>query len=452
MVEQVRHVINSRNSKNIRSGLLMGLAFLVGISRFPALGGEDIEQARANYLGAKPLDFWGGISTLFYGNFPSMFGLNWESSLVISQILVTLTGLLLINTRNIQGSRVQFSIFLAVSYFCLVFSSYGTRDGTLFSCLVLGISLISGKGNRQTQIDRKRIILGASFLVLGLSFRPWVSICLLPPLLYFLRQSSKKSCILKDKTAILLSLCLTVGPISLEVFVNKSLDLKHSYPQQQVMIMDLTSNYCWGTQRSSNLISREALRAFTGDNRMDSTICQFFRSDTWVSLTNNGNASSNGLQSHFQLIAPSQKVLYESVFHAWLKIILKDPVTYIQNKTIFATKVLIASDTRGLRVTQANSPQAFIQGLILLPYDLAITIHLMSIGTVAFFLLVAFCFSRTRSKSVARIGLLMCMLWLIMTTVAYIGSNGRYTYTVSLLAILLLFCSRELECSDAQDK
>jgi hypothetical protein len=264
--------------------------------------------------------------------------------------------------------------------------------------------------------------------------------------------NTKNASIFKNKTAIILSMCVALGPISLELFVQNSLNLRQSFPQQQVMVMDLTSNYCWGTQRNSNLISRDALRIFTGDDEMDSTICQFFRADTWVSLTNNGNASATGMQSHFRLIAPNQRASYEKVFHAWLKIILMDPVTYLQNKSIFATKVLIGSDMRGFRVTQASSPHTLLQGIILLPYDFIITFHLMSIGTVLLVLLIACCFKRIPYKSAAKTGILMCLLWLITTTVAYIGSNGRYTYTVSLLAILLLIHSRELEGKDARHK
>lgn len=452
MMEKLWNLRASKIPGKIRSGVLIGLAVLVGFSRFPALGGEDIEQARANYLGTNPVDFWGAISTLFYGSFPSIFGLNWQSSLIMSQIFITLTGLLIICARDNNSSKVKFGFFLAVSYLCLVFSSYGTRDGTLFSLLVLGISLISGDNKRQLRSLKSRTYLGILLLVLGLSFRPWVSICLVPALIYFLRQSSKKTSYWKHKTVILLSICLTIGPISLEILVNKSLNLIKSYPQQQVMIMDLASNYCWGTQQSSNIISRDALRTFTNDKSMDLSICQFFRADTWVSLTNNGKVSSYGLESDFELIAPNQGALYESVFQSWLKIILQDPVTYFQNKIIFATKVLIASDTRGIRLSEAISTHELIQGLILLPYDLVITFHLMSIGAVTLILLFLLSLNGTRSLAITKVGLLMCVLWLITTTIAYIGSNGRYTYSASLLAILFIFCSRELEYLDVREK
>jgi hypothetical protein len=112
---------------------------------------------------------------------------------------------------------------------------------------------------------------------------------------------------------------------------------------------------------------------------------------------------------------------------------------------MFASKLFIGSDTRGLRVSSANTPLQKLQGAYFIPYDFVITLHLLSIGVFCFFIIVyaqsrRILFKRKNLEfsPEALVCFSACALWLTLSSIAYIGSNGRYTYTITLISLLFL--------------
>ena len=404
--------------------------------------GEDIVNARNNYLTGEKTDFWGGMSTLVYAHIPSI-GVRWQIWLALFQILITTIGLAkLISIKN--SLKRIWIIKVALVYSSLIFSSQMTRDGLMFSLLVLGIALL--KVAFQENQSRFKFILPLFLILSGTAFRPWLSISMVPVVILVSKYSKKR---VSRLTAAVAILAVSIVPLGAEVAITKSLNLVKSYPEQQVMIMDVAASYCYTNNTSTGIRAKEALELFTSDSTYSKAACQLYRPDTWLSLTKAGNASSEGIKSDFWLIQTGDSITYEKAKSLWLRMILRDPVTFLQNKINFAGKLLIGSDSRNLTFLNEKNTTLKLISLYKLPYDLAITFHLYSLLATAAYLLIGPLIRYRRSKSgnliVSRETLLLISslaIWLCLSSIAYIGSNGRYTYTISLLAMVLLISDR----------
>jgi hypothetical protein len=420
---------------NFHRRLIILFLLLTTFARFPGQDGEDIVNARANFNSQQPIDFWGGMSSLLYGNIPNGF-VNWQSLLVLTQLILITIGLALLNPSTETKLRKYLLVF--IYYFVYLFGAQTTRDGFLFSILVLSLGCLS-KGLRNAR--QNFFLLGLLGTILGIAFRPWMALALFPLILYY---SSRYG--YKRASALLSIVALVATPILLEHTTAKSLNLQPSFPQQQVMIMDLASSYCWSNNDETAYTAISALNLFSSEKNLEKNVCNLYRSDTWLSLTKPDHASSSYLtHSNFKLIEPNNNATYSKLQSKWLRIIITDPVTYLQNKITFAAKLFIGSDTRGLRVSNANTPLQKLQGAYFIPYDFVITLHLLSIGVFCFFIIV---YALSRRILLKRKNLEFspevlvcfsaCALWLTLSSIAYIGSNGRYTYTITLISLLFL--------------
>jgi hypothetical protein len=418
------------------------LAFLLQTQTFY---GEDIVNARNNYLTGTKTDFWGGMSTLVYAHIPSI-GVRWQIWLALFQLSITTIGLSkLISLKNLTKSSLSIRVLLV--YSSLVFGSQMTRDGLMFSFLTLGFALL--KEVFYSNWRPSKFILPLILIISGMTFRPWLSVAILPFVL-LLSRGSKKA--FSRASGILALIAISVVPVASEIAISKVLKLAKSYPEQQVMIMDTAASYCYSNNASTGIRAMSALQLFSSNPNYSKTACQLFRPDTWISLTKGGNTSSEGIKSDFGLIKVGDSTKYEKAKSLWLEMIIKDPVTYIQNKIIFAGKLFIGSDSRNLSFLNENNLTMKLLALFRLPYDLAITFHLYSLIAAGFYLFLGSILQCRRSKAgslVISVETLLLvsslMIWLGLSSIAYIGSNGRYTYTVTLLALILFVSNQHKE-------
>jgi hypothetical protein len=276
------------------------LAVITFASELPNFYGEDIINARESFKSGEKLDFWGGISTLFYSSIPD-FGFRWQVWLGLVQLFLATIGLLLIFRPNRVDSRKRLIVYV-ICYFALIFSSQMTRDGLMFSLLIFGFGLLSLRMDNNKKI--KPISFPLFVIALAMSFRPWLSLAIIPLVLLISVNSTRG---LSRKSLTLLVCVLTFLPATLEVTASKALSLKESYPEQQVMIMDLAATYCYTNNLSSGLRAKTGLEIFTNAENYPSVACQLFRPDTWLSLTRGGgNESSKEIQTRFWLISPGE--------------------------------------------------------------------------------------------------------------------------------------------------
>jgi hypothetical protein len=251
---------------------------------------------------------------------------------------------------------------------------------------------------------------------------------------------------------IIFLLVVGLAPTFLEMGASKILNLTRSYPEQQVMIMDTAASFCYTNNLETGTKARRILGYFTTDPRFPGYACQLFRTDTWLSLSKAGNSSSSGLAPKFWLIGEGEFEKYSELRNSWLELIYSDPVTYIQNKFLFFQKLLIGSDSRNFLSTFENSIFQKTIAIYKFPYEVVIALHLMSILgcflILIFVLIIRMIQNRESAITIESFTLgifLSLFLWTLCSAIAFIGSNGRYTYTITLLCFALSLAQTKVE-------
>jgi len=436
----VQDSMNQKRASTLTSSLpILILSVATFVSELPNFYGEDIINARESFKSGGKLDFWGGISTLFYSSIPD-FGFRWQIWLGFAQLFFSTIGVLLIFRLNRIDSRKRVVVYL-ICYFALIFSSQMTRDGLMFSLLIFGFGLLSLSVEKDQK--SKLIPLSLFVIVLAMSFRPWLALAIIPLVWLVVINSAHR---LPKKWLVYFACLLALLPAAFEITASKALSLKKSYPEQQVMMMDLAATYCYTNNLSSGLRAKTGLEIFTDAENYPSVACQLFRPDTWLSLTQGGgNESSKDIQAELWLISPGEEEKAQDLRSTWLNLIVSDPVSYLQNKILFAGKLIIGSESRNLTVLSKEKTEEKLIAIYRIPYDIAISLHLFSIISIFVIFLVVpvrnFARKITASIELDRTAIavfLSCFLWLGLSSIAYIGSNGRYMYSLTILVIILL--------------
>ena len=420
-----------------RINTILVLSVITFFVQFPSLYGEDIVNARNNYLSGARTDFWGGVSTLVYAHIPNL-GFRWQIWLAIIQITLTSLGLQKLLPMKNQIRRT-YVIKCIVAYSALVFGSQMTRDGLMFSLLIIGYAMLNSTLRNHSSM---RAIIGPlTIICLAMSFRPWLSLAIIPVVVLSFQNSKLR---LRRSAALMIVISIVVTPVALEFLAAKSLRLNKSFPEQQVMLMDAAATYCYTTNTETGIKAEKALLLFTSDPNYSNFACQLYRPDTWLSLTQAINTSSNGLEFDFNLIQAGDTRSYEILKSSWLNFIISDPVTYLQNKILFANKLFIGSDSRNISIFSAKTTSTKILAIYKIPYDIAITLHIYSflaLMTILFLLPIKkYLQKRNNGLIIDRVMvnlLTAVFIWTALSAIAYIGSNGRYTYALTILSLAI---------------
>jgi hypothetical protein len=413
-------------------------------------GANDLWEARRNYLSYFPTDFWGGWSAVIFGNFPDFLA-GWQSSVIALQLAATIYGVYRL-FRQDKGATQYFVLYVAVT-----FSTYNTRDSFLFSLLVLAFSFLNGSVSAQN--SRHRVIFQIAIFItitsIAMAMRPWniLAITLLVYGVNKLNQGSKKL-ITRKATISITILLVTILPMSLEVSSTKLAKLEPAAPIQQVIVMDLATNYCWGNNPKSNKYAAEGLQMFSSSSDFLTNICSFYKPNVWVSLFTSSSMSASGRESKFAFIKPGDTELQKKLIELWKNMILSDPPTYLSNKSMQLTQVVIAGDGRSislLDLQKKTSIKQLAKAVILLPFEIMIFLHIFSIAFIGLLLLIVLIFRLGNNHYWQLAGLLLVgnLLWATTTTVAFLGDNGRYTYPFTLLSAILFFSSNKQFKDDA---
>ena len=118
---------------------LAALAVLVFLSRLGINNSEDTRNARENFLYGSKVDFWGGMSSLVYGNVPN-FLLGWQFLITTVQLLLAAFGLNLLFASSFKVHKGRRIPILILTYLLLFLSVQATRDGLIVSLLQLDLA------------------------------------------------------------------------------------------------------------------------------------------------------------------------------------------------------------------------------------------------------------------------------------------------------------------------
>jgi len=127
----------------------------------------------------------------------------------------------------------------------------------------------------------------------------------------------------------LASIFLVLGPLSLDTGAKTTMNLKQSYPEQQVMILDLASIVCLSPEKDSHIKALDALLPISRATGLDrEKLCGQFYPQSWASLTFYSNPEDPALR----MIGVGDSATYAEIRNSWINLISSKPIQYFQIK------------------------------------------------------------------------------------------------------------------------
>ncbi len=434
---------------------IFSISILVVIAKWSNASGEDITHSREFFQQNLRSDFLGSVGTVFYGLIPNSF-ISWYHNLLLLQVLLAGIGFyLILRNREPAESKIQNACLVLILYLGILMSAAQSRDGMMLALSIFGIGLYLTAKNVKIRNLRFTIsIVAWLFVVLGFSFRPWLSISL--PLIFLAvgkMRDTKYS--LPKFVSLGVIIALLISPFIIDQSAKKIWNLQDAYPQQIVMIHDLAATYCWSVNASSVNNAAKGLRAIATNPKALQEVCQFFKPNTWqaVSGLNPSALPTKGMLAPITLININDYSKYKTLQEAWFHVITHDPFTYLQNHLFFATQVLVSGESRNLSLV--NSAQAllnssglessykFLVSVIQFPFEIIVSLHLLSPLILLFFLIGTYVRNRKSSNQLLRLdstryAILAFIFWLFLTIIAFASDNGRYTYQPVYFVYLIM--------------
>jgi hypothetical protein len=300
-----------------------------------------------------------------------------------------------------------------------------SRDATLLAFAWLGISLIF----RPLKLNYSKFpifFFGITIVILGLSFRPWLALAFAPLTLAVIYRYCRIEKVFKRSFIITISISLLATcPLILDISSKNILSLRNSYPEQQVMMLDIASLACLS---SDQYIHRESINALEPISKFPNLnrerLCGSYYPQSWGPLV---FYSDN---APLRLIAVEDQKTYQSIRNSWLELIINYPQQYVQIKISQLSQLFLAGDSTKLVIEKFNQA-------LLIPYELVKALRLFSFLPI--FLLFSWMTfsSRVQISRAFRLAIYLSYLLTIgLVTVAFAGDNQRY---ISWAAILFLF-------------
>jgi len=434
-----------KTQKRLSLTILLLQAFLQLIHSSP---GEDIATARNSFLSGEKSDFLGAFAGKFYSLVPES-PFDWSFNLMLLQSALVI-GALLIFVKNLTLTRKHFLILLIVQSIFLSFGSQQSRDGTLFSFVLFGMALLNRKlQDYSSSRGHFYEFLSYSFIILGLSFRPWLSPAV-ALLLIAIKIRQQKPNVLKNIGSVAIFVTILCAPILMEVSSSHFLKTASRFPFQLIIIHDLTSIACLAANTNSINAAIVGLSPVSNSKNLSSTLCQFYRPNTWQAVANKNSEDNTTLN----LIEPIRLTSTAEEFYAlrsnWVSLLLSDIRSYLQIKSMLSSQVIFASQTKlsfNLNSEIAESIPSHLSKLLTLllkilsiPWSICSQLYVITPGM---FLILFFAFKRRLTTLIdSRLTLYLILssviLSLVLTVILFVSDNGRYLTPILLLCYLLL--------------
>ena len=399
----------------------------------------------------KGSDWYGPIPPLLYGSWP-ISGENWDMSLSLLQVSFFCLGffLLLDTEKKLLGYFESFSR-VSIYWVGMLFSSQLWRDATLLAFVILGLGLIKFAIHSKARLKVGYFGLGLLFVIIGACckyiFSPIIGL-----LLIILIKNEITFTLHKRMFAgfILIFVFASTTPYLLNNSISTSLGLRKTFPEQQPIIFDLTSIYCWGSSEQSNQQAIEYLRVTKKVGFPDESICSSLEPTGWDTLRTD--------RPKWEYSSPLSPLINERsvqvLIRNWLKLIMNYPQEYLEVKIIHSTQVLMMANAIGPRTNRfsnfslEDSVIYQISNFLTLPPRLMDKFRIFSVGfalLVTLTLLARSILARRGSLFGALRGefiltsILLCLLFqLIVTTISFVSSNGRYSFPFTILAYIYI--------------
>lgn len=415
---------------------------------FIATPGTDILVGRESFLSGQNSDFLGVFAGVFYSLIPSSpFG--WAVNLTVIQLICVICAFQLELYQN-QIQKKRFSIYLLLQYMSLYFAAQQSRDGTLFAFLCLAFSLlrITSRVSKRKRVFT--IILSVILFVLGLSFRPWMSIVVIPLLFFTLNQKYLRA-IFKLKFAIALSVTVVLSPIVIELGLSTFLETKKDYPLQTLIIHDLVGAACWSSTLETSEAALRALKGVSQNPGFESNICQFYKPNTWQAVTLPAIQSSLTQNYSVPITRTQSSIKYQELLRSWIEILISDPRTYLQNKLMLMSQVVFSSQTNVYGISDLADQErplgllskilTFFVFILNFPWRVFSALYLLTPGAMFSLYLILALKARSKEGYTADSLIIPIMAFslTIWGAIVFVSDNARYLTSFVLLTFLSVF-------------
>jgi hypothetical protein len=246
-------------------------------SIYPGTGGEG-GQRDLPTLSTK-IDWWNFFPALIYGYWPSNV-LPWRYSLGIFQTLLFLFGNFLIYRKLSQNSSKIILYILAMLF--LFFAAQIIRDASLLSIYTLSVGFLLSSEDKQKSFKVGLIFISVITAIIGGLFRP-----VFAPLFATLYITILWRLLNFRINKIVLALILIVVaslPWLLDQEFSKKFELGRSFPQQQVMIYDLSKLGCWGHSSEVKNLAMQSLNPLLHERNNFESVCASLTPSGWDHL------------------------------------------------------------------------------------------------------------------------------------------------------------------------
>ena len=404
-------------------------------AQFPFSGGEDVNNAAQNFQSSERNNFWGGLAPWFYSLFPdSILGTDTLYALFYLLLIGIGTGLFqkYLCAKNLENLEIRLLSLLLLNYLAALFTLQFSRDGSMLAFLWVSFGLASYA--LVAERGTKLWILSALFYVMGMTFRPWLGMIVVPLIFIILNQIESLG-IKTFKSYFSLSglaVVLTLAPVALDRSAMRIFQMQEAFPQQQVMIMDASAVACWSANYNVSNQALETLQVLANSPKLDkANLCSFFHPQTWASVVFY-KAPEVKTQNPIKMIGVGESDLYDSFLKSWLALVFSNPKDVLQSKIMLTSQFFLAGD---------SSPKAtsYLQNILTFPLTLTRELRLFSFLP---FIFLFFLINYVRRKSTRLVENLIVLAFylcgFLSISIAFIGDNQRYLIPISLLTLKLL--------------
>jgi hypothetical protein len=250
---------------------------------------------------------------------------------------------------------------------------------------------------------------------------------------------------------------LAISPFLLEKLTFLTTEFNNVHPELQVVILDTAYMSCLSNDDKIRKEGSKILTSISESSYSNNEICENFRLNTWQSVGKwSVSPQELGQTSHLDNVSDSKIALssgmteekFKIIRGKWAEFLIANPKDYLQIKIIQFSQVLVVGDTFGIRAIEVENRILHISKLFFLPYDLFISFHILSpiVTLISGLILIFVRYKNLKIKEIfietnLFVAYAFVILWAMLTTVAYIGDNGRYLYLSTLVFHLLLLLS-----------
>lgn len=407
----------------------IALTIVVLYSKYPFGGAEDVINARNNLHADTRTDFWGAFSPWFFSLYKSN---GWEILYsCFFSLLITFTFAVLIDLLpKFKNIAIGIFLLLALQYVIVSFAVSLSRDSALLTFIIFSIGAWILASQELHNRSNFWIFISIISMSLGMAFRPWLSVCL-PFLLITLNHVFPLFKSIKKASVIFSLLVTLLFPILVDQSVHRILNLTYSFPQQQVMIMDLSSMACLSADRAPTEESLVALRSISMSRTLTKKeLCSQYFPQNWASVIFYG--AKKGENPVLVMVKAGDVNTYTALQSSWLNSILNQLPSYIQIKIMLGSQFFLAGESPRIEFRTMKS-------IFQLPFEITKALRLYSAFPVFLLLIIAAFKGKKEPRDPGFIYSITTFysFFLAISIMAFIGDNQRYIFPGSVIVYLL---------------